>query len=810
MLKVMFYFALMALSALSTITAQSPGGLRLSGTIEPLPANETLVVIFLYQSGSSEVFRTTQAEADGSFGFSHLAPGIYALSIKHNSETLFEKNGIDLRADTDLGIIGLQTATELSEVVISNAKPYIERRDGIMILNVDSHIGATGSSAFEVLEKAPGVGIDNNDNISLRGKGGVIVQLDGKPSPLTGSNLANYLRGIPSGSIEKIEFISNPGAKYDASGTAIINIRFKKDRKKGTNGSISSSYGQGIYPKSNSSLSLNHRNNNLNVFGSYSFAYREGFNQLILEREFYENGNFNGAYLQDNWLKMNFRNHIGRVGADYQANSRHTFGVVGSAVSNRFNPTGHNTSDVLGADHQPASSFETFNNSRDDWHNYAINLNHRFVIDTTGTELTTDFDYARYGNTSLQKFRTDYYRPDMSPLRDPYLLLGDIMGGLYLYSLKSDYTKTFGNKLKLDAGAKSSYVKADNDLQFYDRSSGVPVFDPAKSNHFIYTENINAAYVNVSHTVGKWGYHLGIRVENTRVSGLQLVDDTSFENSYTQLFPSVLGSYAVNPKNSLELNYSRRISRPGYEQLNPFKFFLDPTTYKEGNPYLKPQTTHSIDLTHIYNQKIHTTLNFSRTTDNITEVIAPSDDDQQLTVQTSRNLDNFDIFGLFMTVPVDVTNWWSCNNSLNMYYGSYSGTVANTTLSNRGNFTYNANTVNSFKLGNGYTSEVSAHYRAREIYAFLDVSPIWHLNLAAQKKFKNSSVLKIACNDIFFSNRVEGNTAFRDYKEHFDVQRDTRSIVVSYTYNFGNSQPSGKRRAGGADDIKQRINSTNG
>ncbi|MES2746811.1 MAG: TonB-dependent receptor [Bacteroidota bacterium] len=769
------------------------------------------VVVSLMDSETKKLIKAELTSENGGFSFTNVDKGSYFIKVVENEKTKAIGETFIADKNTELPSLILKSETTvLDEVKVVKAKPYIERQQGKMILNVESSIGNTGSSAFEVLEKAPGVTIDNNDNISLRGRSGIVIQIDGKPTPMSGANLANFLKGMPSGSIDKIEFITNPSSKYDAAGSSIINIKLKKDKKIGTNGSITSALGQGSYPKSNNNISVNHRNKKINAFGSYSFAYREGFNHLVLERKFYENNVFDKAYEQDNYLKMNFRNHIGRAGVDYFASKKHTFGITASKVSNKFNPTGKNVSKVFDENYVQESRFETNNNSRDNWHNHAVNLNHKYVIDSLGTELTTDADYANYGNKTEQNFTTRYFNTNNVESQAPYLLYGDIKGKLNIYSLKTDFVTTLKNKIKLETGVKTSYVKADNNLAFYDKSSGVPVYDATKSNHFIYKENINAAYFLSSKEFGKWNITLGLRVENTNITGLQVVNNTSVEDDYTQLFPNMFVNYAFNDNHGLEFNYSRRISRPSYDQLNPFKFFLDPTTYKEGNPYLKPQTTHSYEVTHVFKQKIFSTLNFSRTTNNITEVVAPSDDNPLTTVQTNKNLNTVDVVGLFMIIPVQVTKWWNMNNSMNFYYGSYSGTVANTTLKNQGNFTCNFNSVNNFKLGSGFTSEITANYRAREVYAFMDVDPIWFVNCGFQKKFKNNSSLKLAVNDIFYTNRSTAESTFNNYIENFKVSRDTRVAVVTYTYNFGAGNPTARRKTGGADDLKQRAGSTNG
>lgn len=806
MLRFTFTLAAFMLLLASRTFAQQPTSFSITGKITSEDPSGAILYLL---SPDLHIIKTETADANGNFRFDALAASDYVLRVVSGGQIAFEKT-LSVSKDIHLEEIPISSHVALSEVVVEKKRPYLERQEGKMILNVDSSIGSTGASAFEILEKAPGVNIDNNDNISLRGKSGLIIQIDGKLTPMTGTNLANYLRGLPSNAIDKIEFITNPGAKYDAAGSAVINIRLKKDKRRGTNGSISTSYGQGRYPKTNNAVNLNHRSGKWNIFGMYSFAYREGFSELLLNRRFSENGLPTGRYDQSNLLKMDFRNHLGRVGIDYTPSDRHSFSFSTNGVSNRFNPKGNNRSQVFDAADVPIAFFTTDNRSRDHWYNGSANLNHKFTLDTLGTELVTDLDVARYGNATTQRFTTKYFALDGNALQPDYLLDGDIDGKLSLYALKSDFSKVLRNKLKIETGVKSSYVKADNDLKFYDSSSGTPVFDPTKSNHFIYTENINAAYFNLSRDFGRWGTFLGIRTENTNVTGKQLVDNTRFDRSYTQLFPSVFASYKWSDNHSTEFNYSRRITRPGYDQLNPFKFFLDPTTYKEGNPYLNPQTVHSFEFTHIYAQKWYATLSFSRTNDNITEVIAPLDDNPQITVQTSRNLDTADIFGLFLIVPEQIAPWWNTSNSLNMYYGSYSGTVASTTINNQGNFTFNLNSVNTFKLGKGFSAELTGNYRAREIYAFMEVRPIWFVNCGIQKKFENNSVLKLALNDVFYTNRTTADTRFSGYDERFRVRRDTRVAVLSYVYAFGKANGQPRRRTGGADDIKQRASSGNG
>lgn len=787
----------------SILSAQALQNLTLSGNIHSDKAEQMEINLL---DADKKLIKTEIADSNGKFVFNDLKGGTYHLKISRNGSEVYHTNNITLAENTTLPTIDLNVKS-IEGVTITKTRPLIERQDGKMIMNVENSIASTGNSAFEVLEKAPGVSIDNNDNISLRGKGNLLVQIDGKNTPMSGSDLANYLKGMPSSTIDKIEFITNPSSKYDAAGSAIINIKLKKEQRKGTNGSISTSLGTGKYIKNNNSFSINHRNKKVNIFANYSFAYREAYNWLVLDRNFYENNAFQKAYVQDNFLKFKFNNHIAKAGMDYYMNDKNVLGFSVGFISNKFGLNGDNSNLTLGSNHLPESTFNTLNTSNDQTSNVSVNVNHKYTIDSLSSEISTDFDYINYSNSSLQNFEIRTH--DIASHQDNLdIQKGDMNGKINIYSFKSDLTKNFSNDWKLESGIKTSFVKTDNDLKFFNATTGIPVPDLNKTNHFIYEENINAMYGNLAKKWNKFKVTAGLRVENTNIKGTQLTTNQINKRNYTQLFPSAVLSYDLTEKSNLEINLSRRITRPSYNQLNPFKLYLDPTTMRSGNPDLNPQTIMNYELTYSLNNKYFATLTYSKTSDNITDILKPVvEGGQNVTVQTFENLSSASYFGLNLVVPVQVTKWWDMNNSANFYYGSYTGNVSGTQINNKGNFTFNINSVNSFKLGNGFTAELTGNYKAREIYAYLNVSPIWYLNIGAQKKFKNNSVLKFSFTDIFFTSNIKGQTVYNNYIENFVVKRDTRMATLSYTYNFGSSKNGQPRKTGGAEDLKQRIGS---
>lgn len=796
---------------LISFTAFSQEKMWVKGTVTT-PERQPLAdaVLFIYAPDST-LLSLAVSEKDGRFEADILRSDAVFIRVTHDNFAEFTTGILDPKT-ADLNLAFKNKTKEVEEVTVSAVKPYIERKPGMMVLNVEQSLSATGSSAFEVLERSPGVSISSTDNISLNGKSGVIVQIDGKVQPMSGTDLANFLRGIPSAAIDQVELISNPSAKYDAAGAAIINIRLKKDTRLGTNGTVTANYGQGIYPKTGAGISLNHRNKRVNVFGSYNYAYRKGFNHLELERRFYQQDTFTGAYLQDNQLIFPVSNHSARFGMDLQLNSKNAFGFVVNGMNNQYTMNGVNHSDVQVQENVNSSRFTTTNDRKDKWFNGSANMNYKHVLDSLGSEITADLDYAIYQNRNDQRFNTGYYDLNGNSLQNPYILTGDLRGKLAIHAVKADLHQVLNAKNFLDAGMKTSYVVADNDLQFFDRSNGTPVYDTTKSNHYIYRETIGAAYLTWNYEGKKWSFQLGARSEYTHVKGIQRTSNSVSDTAYLQIFPTGYLGFNPSKQHHFELSVNRRIDRPSYDQLNPFKFYLDPSTYKEGNPYLRPQTTYNFELGYALKDVLFVNAGIATTRDNITEVIAPLTQNQNVTVQTNVNLERADLIFTNISAPVQITDWWMSVNNVNAYIALYSGNVAQTNLDNRGAGVLILNTVNTFMLKNNWSIEWNASYHTPEIYAFDHIREIWHTGIGVQKKIlDNRGIIKFAWTDIFYTNTIRADVTFTDYQEYFHVKRDTRVATMSFTYKFGKMSVAGSRRRGtGADDLKGRVNTGGG
>ena len=765
--------------------------------------------IILLQSADSALVKTALTDDNGKYDLAPVANGTYFIKVMLMGYETYISEKLTVTDNTiPLAEIRIhESDSKLHEVTVTAQTPFIEVHPDKLVVNVENSIVSAGNSAMDILAKSPGVTVDQNDNISLKGKQGVNIMIDGRVVPVSAADLANMLKSMPANSIDKIEIISNPSAKYDAAGTAgIINIKTKKDNKTGLNGSVNGSYAQGVYPKDNAGFNLNYRKNKLNVYVNYNLGDREGFSHVDWDRKYYTNNTYTGSYVQDNYTTFHFRSNLGGAGFDYNLSSKTTIGAAVTGENFYMGTRGYYFANVLDPNNQLQSTFATNNTSGGNWNNYAPNLHLKHTFDSAGRELMIDADYARYWNLNSQDFTTNYNLPDGTQMQAPYILHGDINGVTQIRSIKADYVNPLKNGARIEAGIKSSFVTADNAPTFDSISNGTSYYDPAKSDHFIYNENINAAYINASKEWKKYSAQFGLRGEQTIIDGKELVTDQSFEKNYIRLFPSLAVQDHINTNNDLEITLSRRIERPGYDDLNPYKFFVDPSTYKVGNPYLNPALTYSGELSHTYKQRLITTLSYSVTDNVITEVIKPSTTQEHVTIQTKDNLTTMRYFGFNGSYTIPIFKWWTNTTNFDAYYAQYQGNLANTNL-NAGKPTFDINTSNKFTMPKDWSAELTVFYQAAQVYGFLNLTPISMFNVGIQKNLLDKRLtIRFNANDIFWHGNESGSSYFTNYTEVFTARHDTRQATISLTYRFGKKSVAPvHKHSGGAEEEKKRA-----
>ena len=701
----------------------------------------------------------------------------------------------------------------LKEVTVSARKPVIRADADKLVLNVGSSITSQGSNVLEVLQQAPNVQVDQNDNIALKGKQGVTVYIDGRQAPVQGEDLAALLKSMPASSVDKIELINHPGTRYDAAGAGgVIHIKTKKERRKGWNGVITGNYHQGETGKYNAGLSLNYRQDKVSAYLNYNGGKRHVMNDMDMHRRFISDTGNDTIYQQLILPKVANTSHSLTAGMDYSWNNKSTLGLVFSGGLNQITNKSRSTTKVKAADDQPLYHIGNNTDIAESRDNHAVNFNFAQTLNE-GKKLTVNADYARYFNKNNQQLHTRITGADGTPRAPEMVLWGDMNGYTDIRTLKADYEQTLNEKTKLEAGAKTGFVTADNAPTFYNNNGGGKSYDGDKSNHFVYSENISAAYVNISREWNKWSLLAGVRTEHTRVDGHEKTLDTTFTKQYLNLFPNLSLAHQWSEDSRFALTLTRRLERPTYQELNPFRIFLDQSSIKQGNPELNPSLSWTVALSHIFKNRFTTTLEYGWTAAPMAQVIKPglAPDGGKQTLITLENLDVNKYYSISGAYPLQVTKWWNSTNTITAYYNRYEGNLQGSLLS-KGRAVCYLSSTNTFTLPRQFSVEVSGWYHSPQLYGYMDLNTMYAINAGIQKQFWNRKAsIKLSVNDIFRSMSPSGASTFATYREDFVLTRDTRTIGLSFSYHFGNNKiGSVRRNKSGAAEEMQRVGGERG
>jgi iron complex outermembrane receptor protein len=762
--------------------------------------------VALFNLKDSSLNKVVLTTANGEFEMHGLKASKYYLTItsvgyKKSASKIFELKDAQ---SYFLAPISLSTDhTKLTDVNVQGKKPMIEVTADKTIFNVEGSINATGSNAFELLQKSPGVTIDKDDNIFLKGKNGVRIYIDGKISQIGGKDLSEFLRSINSADLEAIEMISNPSAKYDASGNAgIINLRLKKNKNFGTNGSVSAGMAFAYSPKANSSFNINHRDKSINIFGNYSnnFGQRRSFFDLYRIQN-------DTIYDQHTINYTDVHVHNFKTGLDVFLNQKNTIGLIvnGNFSNNIYSNDGAAEIMKKGSSLQKILYASGVQNAERSNLNY--NINYRFADNRT--ELLIDADLGRFRSTA-NSIQPNQYKTPSGILLDEKIYRNNTPTDIDIEGFKIDY-ETQASKGKFSVGGKYSNVKTKNVFDFYNVLSGTNVMDSGRSNKFNYTENVNAAYVNYNTPLGKkWSIRAGVRMENTISEGnlisIHPQPDDNVKRNYIDFFPSGALTLTSNEKNSFNFSYSRRIDRPNYEDLNPFENKIDELTYQKGNVFLRPQYTNIFELTHTYNSRFNTTISYSHIKDFRTTIIDTTEKNRVF--RTVKNLASQDIFNLNFTAPFDVTKWWKVFLSANGNRLLYKADLGLNKKLDISVIAYNFYTQQTFTLTNGLTFEISGVYNSPGIWGGSFKSEATYGADAGlqQTLFNKKGSIKISCSDIFNSQKFRGVSDFGGAYLDVRVKGESRQLKINFTYHFGSSQvKSARQHKSALEDENNRI-----
>lgn len=767
--------------------------------------------IILVQARDSLFLKSAVPDANGVVEFVDVLPGRYRLCAnlvgyrrQYSDEFGVENTGNDVVLPD---LVLQDDAKLLQEVTVAAKRPYIERKLDRLVLHVENSIVNAGSTALEVLERAPGVQVNQESSIALRGKSGVIVLIDGRPTPLAGADLIQYLRSIPSDNLDRVEIITNPSAKYDAAGNAgILDLRFKKSKNDGLNGGVNLSYGQGLYGKPSVSTNLNFRDKKWNLYGNYAHSRPNNYTQFDINRSFLDaQREVVSVFDQKSFIKQPIQSNNAKIGVDYNLSKRTIIGAFYNLNLTSTDRDGHTDSYIT--DPSGKSLYATLTQTllqSDNFNGFGnANLKHNF--DDKGMELTVDADLGRYRANNLQNVISDYVFAEAG--QDYQTRLETIQGGdIDVASIKADYVWPVSPQSKWEAGLKSSVVRTDNDIQFFDVTDGMRLLDSLFSNRFVYRENVNAAYLNYAREMKKIDVQVGLRVEQTRTKGEQITTSEVFSRRYANLFPSIALNRKFSEKYQMGLSYSRRIDRPSYRQLNPFRLFVDPYTYVVGDPTLKPVFTDALELSNTIRGRYLISVGFSRSKEVITDIFV-QDDATKISNQIPANLQNFDNVSIGANAPFSIGKWITTNLGLEAYWGRYDTPLQGGQLTQ--NFvTWNARINNSIQIGkNGWSAEVNATYRAREPWGLFIIRDYGQISAGVQKLSKDKkTTLKVNFADMLYTNRIAVIVDYQNMDFFTNRTWDSRVLTVALSHRFGKKTVAqARRRNSGVEDEKRRA-----
>lgn len=804
--KLIYTLTLMLCCLAALAQPSGGGGGQIKGSLqtgEGKPAD--FATVSLLNAKDSSIVKGALSNEAGAYAFNNVKQGSYlikATSVGYDKAVSapFQVTG---NGAVTVPVLKLQSAAKaLQAVTVTATKPLIERKTDRTVMNVENSVLAAGNSAMDILERAPGVSVDKDDNISMNGKQGVTVMINDKLTYLSSAQLATLLRSTDGTTIQSIELITNPSAKYDAAGNSgIINIKLKKNKQTGTNGSLSETVAYSGNWRESNSLNINHKDGALNVFGSFSHGDIKRTNNLHLDR-LTKDSTGRDVYFSQHTLMPNTTHYNNyRFGADYETSSKNTLGFVVNGYDNSEYDYNDNQTRIGGTPAAADSSLHTISTFDQTYKNFAANLNDQWKIDTLGQQLNVDLDYSKFTNTNNDNYNTQYYLPDGSIQHAPQILMNQTPSLITIYTAKFDYTKPLGKGLKLEAGAKYSNVKTDNNLQAQIYTNGAFINDTTRTNHFIYDEKVDAGYLNLSKQFKKTSIQFGLRAEYTQSNG-DLIGSTPVDRHYLDFFPSAFINHTINDKNEISFSYSRRIDRPSYDNLNPFIYYLDPYTFNKGNAFLNPQYTNNFELNYTWNKSITLTLGYAKTTDVITEVILT---EGEKSFQTNLNLQTQNSYNININAPYTIAKWWTGTaNFTGFYLGFKSDTVANGSV-NTGRAAFQIRSTQTF-LFSGYKAEVTGNYNSPLAYGIYNIGARYGIDGGVSKSFFAKKLnVKVSCDDIFKMQRndVSSHVLGNDFTIH--QVRDSRVGRITLTWNFGNNKFQVREHQTGADDEKNRV-----
>lgn len=794
--KFYIYFAFMVSVFLQSFTLQAQAQ---QATVQGKVLSEdnqvqANVSIYLMSAKANVIVKTTITNEEGKYTFLQVPTGDFVVQASAVGYAVSRSNAVLVQSATvNVGDLMLKLLTNtISPLTVEAKVPLVQQKDGKLILNVENSTLAAGNNALDIVQRAPGVSVDKDNNLQLMGQSGVKVTIDGRQTYMSGEQLASFLKSMDGAQIKSVEVGTSRSAKDDAEGAVgSINIVLKKNKLEGFNGSFVASAAHGEKARGNSSINLNYKKNNTTLFGNYAYTHNKRLSELDVLRNI-ANKDGDRVFDQDGEIFANTKSHNYKFGVEQKTSTRNTMLLQFSGDNSLEREQNLSVTNIGPLLNVTDSILNTSSNTRSPFNRYSLNFNNEFKIDTLGTKLVLDLDWSAFRNDSQVDYNYRMMFPNGSLVSPDEIERNQMPVKIDIYVAKLDYERMLGRG-KLELGAKYSQVKSDNNLLFDHFVNDQWQEYVGRPNHFVYTEQIAAGYADYSNTYGKLSVKLGLRGEYTISDGNSITLNTHVKRDYFNIFPSASFGYTINENNILSLNYARKVSRPNYRHLNPFEYFIDKYTSQRGNAYLNPQYTDGITLNYTLHKMFNISLGTDITNDAMVESLGQDKETGKAWV-TRENLGRTVSSYVNLNAPFRIGKVWTMNNNLTGIYMHFKGPMAGELLDD-GSFFLQARSTNNFRISKAFSAEMSVNYNTPFLYNVYRIHTRWGTDLGVNYNFKDQrSALKLAATDIFKTQRNNLTTDYGEFNSKINQYNDSRTVRLTYTYKFGNLKQQIRRK----------------
>ncbi len=774
--------------------------IKVTGTVNDTIAKQALPNALIIITGLNNFKTTTISNKKGVFNTSVVSAGVYSVEVNYVGYKKIIKDSVlidEVHSTIPTFFLTLEN-NYLQKVTVTSAKPFIVMGTNKITLNVSQSAIAAGSNAYEVILKAPGI-IEQNEQLNFKGKS-VNIYINGRPSQISGSDLKNMLTNMQANNIEKVEILPNPSAKYDAQGGSIINIVLAKNKAYGTNYTLTTTVGTGRHARTTNGLDFNSRNKKLNLYGGYTYANnRQYFLSNTTRTLSYAN------LTADEFDQRTRNNNSYKLGLDYDYSKKSSIGFLLNGYKNFRGRTVTNSS-ILHYNNSRADSLATVNTIGSAiFSSPTINVYYKTKFDSTDKELTINADYIHYKKDWYDNFTNNYYDEKGQEYAQPDFLRDNSPANINVYAFSADYVQPTKNG-KWEAGVKATFSNTDNNVQWENKTTNNWMVDNGKTNHFIYKENVNAAYLNYNRTIKKWSIETGLRMEQTNTNGNSITANKINKNNYINWFPNVGVEFTKNKNNVIGFAYRKSIERFGFDYVNPFVVYQNQYAYSQGNPLIQPQINHAFEMSYVYKQVYSFSLSYIRGVKSLGELYLQAPNN--VTISSYGNFNSNDIFYFsaygskklfkkWTITLVPVVGYIALNNASN---GIAQGDVKKILLTQ-------LNWQNSIAFKKGLTAELNFNYVSPYQYGSYTTKLFFNSSFGLSKPiFKGKVTARLGVTDIF--NTVNSNKVL-DYdgiKSIVNYKAESRFINLMLRYKFGNKNVRAKaRNQSKVNDIQNRI-----